>query len=347
MRVEKKKTYELEKCYAVAPLHYQGKDHILVAAEKVNKCLLFDQEGNCEDTVWDGPGGTMSIVQIPGSDGVFLATHKFYSPNDSKEAMIVMAAPGRDGWTTRILAHLPHVHRFDILERGGVKYVIAATICSGRKFKDDWSELGKVYACELPEDLENYSEEHPLPFEVLKDEMLKNHGYCRQTDEGGDYAVIGADCGVFKFIPPASKGGSWEIVQILDEATSDMTFIDFQENGEPDMLTISPFHGDVIKIFRKIEGTYQEIYKMEPAEFGHAIWGGYACGKPVAVIGHRKGKRDLLAFTYNKETKEFHMDILDADVGPANVYHYQLNGKDRLVATNREIDEIAFYEMAD
>lgn len=84
-----------------------------------------------------------------------------------------------------------------------------------------------------------------------------------------------------------------------------MAFIDFQENGEPDMLTITPFHGDTVKIVRRTGGEYREIYKMETAEFGHAIWGGFVCGKPAAVIGHRKGRRYLMAFTYNRETKEF------------------------------------------
>jgi len=66
MKLHLDKEYELDRCYSIAPLTYQGKNHILVAAEKVNKCLLFDTEGNLEDVVWDGPGGTMSMVQVPG-----------------------------------------------------------------------------------------------------------------------------------------------------------------------------------------------------------------------------------------------------------------------------------------
>lgn len=46
------------------------------------------------------------MVQVPGSDGQFLATHKFYSPNDSKEAKIILAYPEDGEWKVRTLAEL-------------------------------------------------------------------------------------------------------------------------------------------------------------------------------------------------------------------------------------------------
>ena len=237
MQVEKKVLANLTKCYSIAPLTYQGRFHFLVAAEKTDRCILFDETGKEVDTVWEGPGGVMTMVQVPGSDGQFLATHKFYSPNDSKEAKIILAYPEDGKWKVRTLAELPFVHRFDIISRNGVNYVIACTLKSGHEYKEDWRSPGKIQVCVLPEDLSSVDEEHPLQFEVLKEGLLKNHGYCKAEVDGVLRSYVAANEGVFECIPPESEEGTWEIKQILDEASSDMAFADFDNDGEDYILS--------------------------------------------------------------------------------------------------------------
>ncbi|MBS6196040.1 MAG: hypothetical protein KH828_10730 [Clostridiales bacterium] len=343
--MKKKVIAELEKCYSVAPLKYQGRQHILVAAEKTDRCILFDAEGNEKATVWEQPGGVMTMVQVPGTDGQFLATHKFYSPNDSKEAKIIIATPdGSGNWEIRTLTDLPFVHRFDILQSGGENYLIACTLKSGHECKDDWSNPGKVYAAKLPEDLSVFDEEHQLELQVLKDGMLKNHGYYKVIENGKETSLVCSENGVFRFWPPETKEDAWEIEQLLDTPASDAAMIDLDGDGKMELLVLSPFHGDEVTIYKKENEKYVKVYQYpEKADFLHAIWSGRLAGKPVAVIGHRKGARRLLAFSWDENKKDYTFKTLDDDCGPANAYGYAYGEKDILISANREINEIAMY----
>lgn len=343
--MKKKIISNLEKCYSIAPLTYNGKKHILVAAEKHDRCILFDLDGNEVDTIWDEPGGVMTMLQIPGSNGQFLATHQFYSPNDSKNAKIVLVTPEKEGqWNIKTLVELPFVHRFDILESDGVRYLIACTIKSGHNYKDDWSMPGKVYGVRLPDDINRFAKDQQLKLSVIKDDMLKNHGYYKVNTEKGIASLISSEQGVFLFYPPNKERTDWKIEQILTMPTSDATMIDLDGDGEMELITLSPFHGPDIRIFKKQNGTFKEFYKYPgSAEFTHAIWSGDLCGRPTVILGHRQGEKKLLAFTYNKEMGNYEYQVIDTGCGPANVLKYEKDDQEIVVATNREIDEVALY----
>lgn len=349
MKIEKKVISNLKKCYSIAPLQYKGKKHFLVAAEKTDRCLLFDEEGNQEDVIWEEPGGVMTMVQIPGTDGQFLATHKFYSPNDSKEAKIVAVSPSKDGtWNVSTLVELPFVHRFDILERNGVKYLLACALKSDHEQKDDWRFPGKVYAAVLPDDISGIDENHQLKLTVLKEGMLKNHGYTRDVQEGIMSGIVSCENGVYRFVPPANPQGEWEIETLLTEAASDAVLVDFDQDGEKELAVIAPFHGDRIRFYKKQAGEYRLQYEFgESREFLHSIYGGMVCGYPGLITGHRKGQRDLMLFTFDPAEKVYKMQYIDRDCGSANVYHFLKDETDYLVSTNREIDEVALYRITE
>lgn len=344
MKFQKNVIATLNKCYSIAPLTYQGNPCFLVAAEKQDPCLLFDMEGRLLTTVFEEPGGVMSMVPLPWEEGAFLATHRFYSPNDSANASIVRVYPGQDGFQVQTLARLPFVHRFDILTRNHIHYLIACTLKSGHQYKDDWSSPGKVYATVLPEDLSAVTEEHPLKLTVLKDHMLKNHGYYRITKDGYDSALVSSDEGVFLFTPPETPEGEFSITQLLGTPASDAVLVDLDGDGEEELFVFSPFHGDQILIYKKEHGSYFLQYTHPvKTEFTHALWAGSLNGRKVVLAGHRKGKRELLLFSYSSETAHYTYEVVDTDCGPANVSCFSTDKGPRIIAANREINEIAMY----
>lgn len=348
LKVSKKVVGKLEKCYSLAMLNYKGKEHFLCAAEKVNSCYLISLEGDIKETVWEGPGGVMTMVQVPGTDGQFLATRKFYSPNDSKEASVVVVTPrGKNDWEVRTLCKLPFVHRFDILQAGGRNYIIACALKSDHEYKEDWRFPGKVFVAELPTDLSGFDDDHQLKLKAIKDNMLKNHGYYRHVEkDGSTSSIVSCDGGVYQFFPPKQAGGKWNVQQLTSDAASDGLLLDLNGDGEEELCTIAPFHGDTVNIYQKKDGRFVLDYTYpEKLEFLHAIFGGEICSKSTWVLGNRKGDRLLLAFTC--ENGEYQAQKLDRGRGAANVVHYVYEGKDILIGANRETNEIARYELTE
>jgi len=342
MRVKKKIIANLKKAYCVAPLQYHGVPHILVASEKNHECLLFDRSGNQKDVVWSGPGGTMSMVQLPDSEGAFLATQRFYSPNDSKQSEIVLVTPKPGGgWQCDALIHIPHIHRFDILTRRTAHYLIVCTICSGRDYKDDWSYPGEVYVCQLPDEISGTTR---LTLSRLMTGLYKNHGYFRWEQNGESSAIVTANEGVFHIVPPESPNKNWETKQIVDIAASDVLMADLDNDGREEMVLFSPFHGDNLLVYKQIGHRWKIVYHHPlKMEFLHALCKGTIDGASCAIIGHRKGNAELILLRY--ENGCFTTQVIDNGFGPANVSFFTGKDDDFIVAANRETDQVALYTL--
>ncbi len=348
MKVEKKVIARLPKCYAVTRLAYKGKPCFLVAAEKQDPCYLFSEDGDILETVWDGPGGVMTMEQVPGSNGQFLATRKFYSPNDSKEASIVTATPKEGGgWEVRKLCDLPFVHRFAILKRDGVNWLFACTVKSGHEYKDDWRFPGACYAAPLPEDLSVFDDAHQLELSLVKAGMLRNHGFSKVARAGYDAGLVGCEEGTFLFTPPKEGSTEWEITQLCGAPSSDSVLIDLDGDGMEELGYISPFHGDELHIAHLNEkGVYEEQWTCpvprEETQMLHATWACELLGRPAWIVGWRKGTRNTAAILW--DGTDYVMETIDEGAGCANAMKYtDSRGNDIVIGANRESDEVAMY----
>ncbi len=354
MKVEKKVISNLNKCYSITGITVEGKPCFLVAAEKHDPCYLFAEDGTQLETVWTEPGGVMTMTPVPGTEGQFLATHKFYSPNDSKEAKIVLVTrKAKDNWEVKTICFTPYVHRFGILHRAGVNYIIVCCLKTGHEFKNDWNFPGACYGAELPKDLSGLDEDHPLELSLLMDGMLKNHGFSKCSHGGHEAALVGCEEGSFIFDPPAARGAEWTITQILDVPTSDSVLIDLDGDGKQELGLISPFHGNSLTIWHLDEhGNYVPQWKFsapeKDTEMLHATWACEILGKNTWVVGWRKGTKDTIAITWDAEAGDYHVEYIDKNTGCANAMHFvNSEGRDVIIGTNREIDEVALYTVTE
>lgn len=341
MRYEKKFLTNLHRCYATSSTYVNEERYILLATEGEGACYSYKGENFEQETVWDGPGGTMSMIPVPGKNGDFLAVQNFFPTFQSENATIVWARPAEDGkWDVKDLFKLPYVHRFDILEANGKCYFIGATLCTTKEFKEDWSNPGKIYVGEIPEDLNT-----PIELSVIKEGLTKNHGYCRTTWNGVMAGIVTCEEGVFVVTPPQNNNEEWKLEQIMNRPTSDIAVVDIDGDGEDELVTIEDFHGGNFLINKKIDGEYKVIYKYpKEMDFGHVVWGGELRGIPSIIGGYRRNEKELFVIQCDdKEKLTFKTEVIEAGVGPSNVAVINDKDRDIIISANRELGEAALY----
>jgi hypothetical protein len=340
MVIRKKVLGELDRAYATAIMEVNGELNYLIATEGHGPCLAFNEKNWENSTVWDGPGGTMNIIPVPGRKNEFIATQNFFPTFDSKEAQIVHGKCNKEGkWDITPIMKIPYLHRFDIFLLNNQLYFIGATLCTDKEFKDDWSKPGKVYIGKLSEKISE-----PFELQPVLESITKNHGFCAGEWKGKRAFFVTGVEGAFVIYVPNTEDGAWETEQLLNHEISDMAICDIDGDGCLEIATIEPFHGNKGMIYKNVEGEWKSIYEYE-YEFGHVVWGGKILDKPAFIIGGRKGKQELICFQMEEESKNIKTVLIDNTGGPSNIAVINKEDKDVILAANRQIGEVAIYEI--
>ncbi len=342
MKITKKVLDEMERCYCASSLKLGGETYAILAGEAIGApCYAYGGENfDKKEVLWSSAGGTMSLIQVPGKEGEFLAVQNFFPGFQSEKAKIVWGKKEGDEWVIRDVLNLPFVHRFDILQgEDGTWYFFAAALCGSKKDREDWSDPGKVYACELPDDLTA-----GLPITPILENLTKNHGYCQGKWKGKTAAFTTSEAGIHVSTPPAQKGGAWTVEQIMTGAIGEVAFADLDGDGEDELATIEPFHGDAFHIYKRRGEGWERVYTYaEPIEFAHAVWGGKVLGKGTFVVGVRRKNCEIFMVQYDQEKARFDTTLIEAGVGTSNVVVFPRGNEEVVVAANHTKNEAAVY----
>lgn len=340
MKITKTVLGALDRAYATAIMEINDKFNYVIATEGHGPCLMFDEITQESETVWDGPGGTMNIVPIPGRKNEFIATQDFTPTFQAKESKIVHAKCDDHGkWTVDPIMTIPYLHRFDVFMRHNKLCFIGATLCQDKESKDDWSKPGKVYIGEIDNEISK-----PFVLTPILEGLTKNHGFCRGVWQGRDAYLVSGSEGVFVLYLPKAEQDAWEIEQLLHHEVSDIAICDIDNDGIMELAAIESFHGERGIIYKYIKGKLLPIHEHQ-YEFGHVVWGGKILNKPSFIIGGRKGNRELNCFQVDDHSGEIKHFMIDNTGGPSNIAVLNKSNCDIILAANREIGEIAIYEI--
>jgi hypothetical protein len=340
MQIEKRTLTEMNRCYAAGSIVVDGETRILLATEGAGPCLAWTGPAyDTPHTVWDGPGGTMSMVPIPGTNGEFLAVQKFFRMFQWEEAKLVHVRPLPGGaYDVSDVLQLPYIHRFDLLTAGGRQYFLGCTLATAKASKEDWSSPGKLWVGE-------FTGTGPLELRVLREGLNQNHGYSRLVRGGVESGLVTCEQGAFEVAPPATPDAPWTVTQLMDWPISDIAAVDIDGDGELEFATIEPFHGRFFRVHKKIDGAFRMIYQHpEVSDFYHVAVGATLGGRPVFLGGCRRGRQQLF-YVHARSTRplELAAECIDEGVGPANVHVVHERDRDLIVAANREQAQATLY----
>lgn len=329
--------------YFITSLPILGEDRIIAAPEGEGPTQVFASPNFKPQVLATGPGGCMGFAMLPERDDALFTITRFYPIFKSENAGIDLfqAQQGlTTPWVGKRVIDLPFVHRICVLGDGNRQWLVAASVCGGKAFQEDWSKPGAVYCTPVSKELNG-----PWGLEPILEGIHQNHGMQVSTYAGKKCVTIAGTEGVFALQVPEPGTNEWNTIQLLDHAVSEAKVADLDNDGDNEIAVIEPFHGHAMSVYKRVQADWQKVYSAELA-FGHGLWAGTLAGEQVVIVGNRSGTKNLVCFRV-VSTDPFDMEelVVDSASGTTNVDVIHTSQGECLIASNPEHGEYALYRV--
>lgn len=334
---EKIKLLTLPNIYTANAFEVNGKLNIGVGPEKEGVASLIEFPSCTTTDIGNGPGGMMSLIPVPGWENTFISVMGLFPPFKGKEAGIYIHRYTENKWLVTKAIDIPFAHRCEIIRIDGVNYLFSATVSRYKEDPADWSQPGQVFLT-VPD--------NPNPEKwstrLLSDSIFRNHGMIKAIIDSKQVICVSGAEGIFAFTP--DENNKIKTIQVFNKEVSEFTFLDMDSDGNNELITIEPFHGNSLNIYKNTHKGWEKIYNA-PLSFGHGLSSGLLAGIPSVAVGNRSEDASLLLFRPTDSSGSIERICIEEATGTTQTQFIHYQGTDYLLSANQLKSEAALYYL--
>ena len=330
----KVKLFDMPDIYTVNAFSLGSKFYIGMGPEKSGNPYLITYPSLNKTEVGIAPGGMMSLIPVPGRSDMLVSVMGLFPPFQGKDAGVYRHTRSGDIWHVEKVLHLPFAHRCEILHKNQINYLFTSTVSKCKREPTDWSEAGEVFLTILTNLFQ------PMwNAEKIMGNIFRNHGMLKTVLHEKEVVCVSGTEGIFSLCP---EGHEVRVTQVFDKEDSEFIFIDMDGDGQDELVTIEPFHGDSLNIYKLLSTGWKRIYDA-PLAFGHGLSSGRLAGIPVVVVGNRAGVASLDLFCMVRERNKFRRYCIEKGTGTTQTQIFHYLDEDYILSANQLKGEAALY----